>query len=138
MSYKRLARVNALLRREIGEALYHVFAGESIDLGAVTVTSVNCASNLRNATVLVSIFGHENERDAMLRRLSRKAGELQSMINRDLTLKYTPRLTFKLDRSVEKGDHVLDILAHMPEVNVENKGDQSTTQDYTIEEDQEL
>ena len=114
MSVKRLERVNALLRREIGEALYHVFAGENMDVGAITVTEVSCAPNLRNATVMVSIFGHENERASMLGRLSRKARELQAMINRDLTLKYTPRLSFKLDLSVEKGDHVLDILSHMP------------------------
>jgi ribosome-binding factor A len=114
MSYKRIDRVNALLRREIGEALYHVFAGETIDLGAITVTEVHCAPNLRNATVMVSIFGHEYEREALLNRLSHKAKELQAVINRDLTLKYTPRLSFKLDRSVEKGDHVLDILSHMP------------------------
>ena len=114
MSVKRLDRVNALLRREIGEALYHVFAGESIDLASITITEVSCAPNLRNATVMVSIFGHEDERNRILNQLSRKAKELQSIINRDLTLKYTPRLRFKLDLSVEKGDHVLDILSHMP------------------------
>ncbi len=114
MSYKRIERVNALLRREIGEALYQVFAGETIDLGAITVTEVHCAPNLRNATVMVSIFGHEYERDALLKRLTHKTKELQSAINRDLTLKYTPRLSFKLDRSVEKGDHLLEILSHMP------------------------
>lgn len=114
MSVKRLDRVNALLRREIGEALYHVFAGDTINLGAVTVTEVSCASNLRNATVMVSIYGDEAERSRILSRLSHKTKELQSIINRDLTLKYTPRLRFKLDLSVEKGDHVLDILSHMP------------------------
>ena len=114
MSVKRLDRVNALLRREIGEALYHVFAGEDFDLGSITITEVHCASNLRNATVMVSVYGHEDERNRILSKLSHKAKELQSIINRDLTLKYTPRLQFKLDLSVEKGDHVLDILSHMP------------------------
>ena len=114
MSVKRLDRVNALLRREIGEALYHVFAGESIDLACITVTDVSCAPNLRNATVMVSIFGHDDERNRILNQLSRKTKVLQTIINRDLTLKYTPRLRFKLDLSIEKGDHVLDILSHMP------------------------
>jgi ribosome-binding factor A len=114
MSVKRLDRINSLLRREIGEALYHVFAGEDFDLGAITITSVSCAPNLRNATVMVSVFGHEKERGRIMDRLSRKAKDLQTMINRDLTLKYTPRLRFQLDLSLEKGDHVLDILSHMP------------------------
>lgn len=130
MSVKRLDRVNSLLRREIGEALYHVFADGSIDLASITVTEVSCAPNLRNATVMVSIFGHEDERSRILNRLSRKAKELQSIINRDLTLKYTPRLRFKLDLSVEKGDHVLDILSHMPGY------DEDLTPDDPVEEDQ--
>jgi ribosome-binding factor A len=110
MSIDRLERVNALLRREIGEALYKVFAGDTFDLAAVTVTQVTTARNLRNATVSVSIFGHEDERYAMIRQLAGKARELQVLINRDLTLKYTPRLRFQLDESVEKGDHILDVL----------------------------
>jgi ribosome-binding factor A len=63
--------------------------------------------------VSVSIFAPEDERGTILRKLARKADELQSIINRDLSLKYTPRLRFVLDGSVEKGDHVLDILSHL-------------------------
>jgi ribosome-binding factor A len=113
MSIDRLERVNALLRREIGEALFKVFVGDPLDLAAVTVTGVQAARNLRNATVSVSIYGHEQERGAMLRKIANKAGELQSLINRDLTLKYTPRLRFVLDESVEKGDHILDVLSKL-------------------------
>ncbi len=113
MSIDRLERVNALLRREIGEALYKVFAGDPIDLGAITITHIQTARNLKNATVSVSIFGHENERGAMLRKLANKAKEFQTLINRDLCLKYTPRLRFELDGSVEKGDHILDVLSHL-------------------------
>lgn len=121
MAVKRMDRINVLLRRAIGEALYQVFAGETIDLAAITVTQVDCAPNLRNATVMVSVYGHEDQRTRMITHLSRKAKDLQSIINRDLTLKYTPRLTFKLDRSIEKGDHVLDLISRLnDEPGVEN------------------
>lgn len=113
MSVNRLDRVNALLRREIGDAFFKVFAGDTIDLAAITVTQVQTARNLRNATVSISVFGHPQEKGAYLRRIANKAGEFQSLINRDLTLKYTPRLRFELDESVEKGDHVLDVLSKL-------------------------
>ncbi len=113
MSIDRLERVNALLRREIGEALFKVFTGEPIDLAAITITRVETARNLRTAIVSVSVFGHENERGAILRKLANKAKDFQSIINRDLTLKYTPRLRFELDGSVERGDHILDVLNHL-------------------------
>lgn len=113
MSVHRLDRVNSLMRREIGEALFKVFAGEIIDLASVTVTQVQTARNLREATVSVSIFGHDGEKGSYLHRIAGKAKELQALINRDLTLKYTPRLRFVLDESIEKGDHVLDVLSHL-------------------------
>lgn len=113
MSVDRLERINALLRRAIGESLYKVFAGDTLDLACITVTNVETSRNLRDATVYVSILGHDDERGSILRKLANKANALQSIINRDLTLKYTPRLRFVLDGSVAKGDHVLDILSHL-------------------------
>ena len=37
----------------------------------------------------------------------------QSQINRNLTMRYTPRLSFELDLSMEKAAHMLDILGDM-------------------------
>ena len=113
MPIDRLKRVNALLRRELAEAFFKVFQSGSLDLAAVTVVRVETARNLRNATVYLSFLGHQHERGTMLHMIARKRGELQRLINRDLTLKYTPRLEFRLDLSVEKGDHMLAVLAHL-------------------------
>lgn len=113
MAVDRLERLNSLLRREIGEAMFHVLAGEEIDPGAITVTSVRIARNLRNATVFVSIFGHEDERGTYLHKIISKSREFQRLINKDMKIKYTPQLHFTLDTSLEKGDHVLDVLSHL-------------------------
>ena len=125
MSVDRLERVNALLRRAIGESLYRVFAGDTLDLACITVTNVETSRNLRNATVAVSIFGHDDERGTILRKLANKADEFQSIINHELTLKYTPRLRFVLDGSIAKGDHVLDILSHL-DIPKEDSSDHTT------------
>lgn len=113
MPVDRLERVNALLRRELAEAFFKVFQSDGLDMAAITVVRVETARNLRNATVYLSIRGHEHERGTMLHKIERKRGELQRLVNKDLTLKYTPCLTFRLDLSVEKGDHVLDVLSHL-------------------------
>jgi ribosome-binding factor A len=110
MSIDRLERVNALLRREIGEAIPAVMGNEGIDWVAITITQVRVARNLRNATVSVSILGHAQERTKMIRKLAHRHAEFQRLINRDMKLKYTPVLQFVLDESIEKGDHVIDVL----------------------------
>lgn len=114
MSVDRLERVNALLRREIAEAVPVVMLNEGVDCAAITVTQVRVARNLRNATVFVSILGHVRERQAMIRKLAHRHVAFQRLINRDMKLKYTPVLHFVLDPSIEKGDHILDILDKLP------------------------
>jgi len=113
MSVDRLERVNALIRREIGESLFHIMNEQAFDFAAVTVTHVVTSRNLRTARVLVSIRGDEDSKQRMLSLLRRHRSDIQRAINRDLTLKYTPKLHFELDRSVQEGDHVLEILAHL-------------------------
>jgi ribosome-binding factor A len=109
----RMARVNELLRREIGEALFELVKDERFDLSAVTVTHVVASRNLREARVLVSIRDHRDERERMMGVLRRCRADIQERINRDLALKYTPRLRFELDGSVEKGDNVLHLLSQI-------------------------
>ena len=115
MSVDRITRVNELLKREIGDLLFRVMHTNGFDLASVTITRVETSKDLREAHVYVSILGHETERPHMLALLSRRRGELQRRINKDVTLKYTPRLTFKLDTSVEEGDRVLAVLAKLNE-----------------------
>lgn len=121
MSVGRTERVNSLLRREIADSFYKVFASDGeMNLAKITVTQVDVAPNLRNATVLISILDEPQEvQGRWLRRIANKAKAFQALINRDMTLKYTPRLRFKLDGSIEKGDHVLDLLMHLDEENGE-------------------
>lgn len=113
MSTDRMVRVNALLRREIAEALFRIMTESDFDLSAVSITHVVTSRNLRNARVLVSIRDHQDQRATMLKLLRRHRAEIQSRINKDLILKFTPCLTFELDTSIEQGDRVLDLLAHL-------------------------
>jgi len=122
----RILRVNELLRREIGEALYQVVKTDDLDLSAVTVTHVVTSRNLRQARVLVSIRDHKEERNRMLDVLRRCRPRIQRMINRDLTLKYTPRLLFELDESIEKGDDMLHLLS---EINIPDEETDSATEE---------
>lgn len=113
MSVNRLDRINSLLQREIADDLFRVLQSDSeIDIAGVTVTKVACAPNLRTADVWVSIRD-AGQHPTWLRRLSKHARELQELINRNLTLRFTPHLRFRLDVGIAKGDRVLDILSHL-------------------------
>ncbi len=110
MSVNRIERVNSLLRRVIAEAMFQILRGEDVSPALVTVTGVSCGSDLRDATVGISVFGDAALKRRAMERLRRNAARFQAAINREVKMKYTPRLFFKLDRSIEKGDEVLAIL----------------------------
>ena len=113
MSVDRVERLDSLLKRVIADAIFRVFQADDFDPGRLTVTSVSCAKDLRNATVRVSVFGPEADRPRALHHLIKHAREFQSIINREVGLKFTPVLRFVLDESLVKGDHVLAVLDHM-------------------------
>jgi ribosome-binding factor A len=113
MKIDRITRINELLRREISEMLYRLLDPSTFDLAALTVTHVITSPDLRNARVLVSIRGHEHERDRMLAQLQRHHAAIQEDIARKIAIKYTPRIVFAMDHSIEDGDNVLSILAKL-------------------------
>jgi ribosome-binding factor A len=92
--------------------------GELQDAPAITVTHVLTSSNLRSARVLVSILGHEEDRAKLLQELEAHRIEIQNHIIRTVRLKYTPKLTFKLDTSLEEGDRVLELLQQLNESDI--------------------
>ena len=49
MSVDRLERVNSLLKRVIGDAMFRVLLGDDVSPGMITVTGVSCGKDLRNA-----------------------------------------------------------------------------------------
>ena len=94
--------------------MFSVFQGDSVAPGLITVTGVSCGKDLRDATVRVSVFGDDALKKTALQHLKHNARKFQAIINREVRLKFTPRLSFVLDLSLEKGDEVLAILNGLP------------------------
>ena len=113
MKKDRLVRINELLRQEIGEYLFRLFSETSVDMSAITVTHVIVSPNLKSARVLISIRDHEAERERLLNMIWRHRAEIQHDIAKKVVMKYTPRLAFHLDTSVEEGDRILNLLTDL-------------------------
>ena len=116
MSVDRLERINSLLKRVIAEAMFSVMQGDSVQPGLITVTGVSCGKDLRDATVRVSVFGDDALKETAMQHLRHNAKSFQQIINREVKMKFTPRLTFRLDLSLEKGDEVLAIIDKLPPI----------------------
>ncbi len=133
MAVDRIERLNSLIRREIAEAVPVVMAGSGVNVAAITVTRVSVASNLRNANVAISVFSPAKDRAHILSQVKARRQEFQRLVNRDIRMKYTPVLNFTLDESLERGDHVLDILSKMEDAGEIPGGDETEAGDGAAE-----
>ncbi len=95
-----------------GRACWRVLEGQqAFNISALTVTRVETSPDLRQAIVYVSVRGQPDQVRNIMAALKRHRGEIQNIVGQKIILKYTPRLSFELDTSVERGDHVLSVLA---------------------------
>ena len=76
----------------------------------VTVVSVDMAPDMKSAKVNISIMGTEKQQALSLSGLQNAAGFLQSKIADRIETRYTPRLTFVIDKGVKNSLEVLRIL----------------------------
>ena len=76
----------------------------------VTVVSVDMAPDMKSAKVNISIMGDEKQQALTLSGLQNSAGFLQRKIADRIESRYTPRLTFVIDKGVKNSLEVLRIL----------------------------
>jgi ribosome-binding factor A len=111
MASLRLLRVRELLKREIGEAIRQEIPVQQA--GLVTVNDVDVAGDLKNAKVYIGFFGTTEQKKTALDLLHKNRARIQSLMAKTVVLKYTPRLRFIVDESVDRGNRVLRIIEEL-------------------------
>src|SRR5205085_8265620 len=90
----------------------------------VTVIGVEVLPDMKSAKVYVSVMGSEKEQQLSLSGLQNAAGFLQKKIAERIETRYTPRLTFVMDKGVKNSLEVDRILkAVLPPTPVETAHD---------------
>lgn len=79
-------------------------------LGFASITGVDLSSDLRYAKVFVSVLGDSEEQRASLAALTHATGFLRHELAQRLTIRQAPEIQFRLDDSIARGAHVLELL----------------------------
>jgi ribosome-binding factor A len=123
--YPRMARVNEVVRETLGDELERL---SDPRLGMVTITGVEVTGDLRQATVYYSALGRTgtgkqrrdvvDELDAeqqleLDQALKSAAPHLRTELGRQVRMKYTPELVFKVDPSVATGNRIDSIIREL-------------------------
>jgi ribosome-binding factor A len=113
-----MRKVNELLREVIAEEVTNL---KDPRIGFVTITGVDTSPDLRNAIVYFSVLGTPEEQAATTAAFEHARPHFQTVLGRQVRLKYTPRLAFRVDESIERGIrisallHELESGGHTPE-----------------------
>ena len=111
MTSHRNERVRELLKRAIGEAIRSELpVGRA---GLITVNDVEVGGDLRSARVFISVLGNADQQKAGLTLLQENRPRIQDLVAHSVILKYTPRLRFVVDDSVERGNRVLQLIEEL-------------------------
>ena len=119
MPSHRHLRVRELLKRAIGEAIRREFPVDST--GLVTVNDVDVSGDLKNAKVYLGLLGNSEQKKIALDLLNESRLRIQSLVASSVVLKYTPRLKFVVDESVDRGNRVLQIIEELEKTTPEEK-----------------
>lgn len=101
MQGRRTERVGSLIQMELSQLI--LMRVKDPRLGFVTVTHVDVTPDLKSARVFYSVMGNDKVKSDSQLALEKAAGFLQKEIGTTLKLRYTPRLQFCFDDSLDRG-----------------------------------
>jgi ribosome-binding factor A len=103
--YARTLRVNEVVHEALADELERC---SDPRLAMVTVTGVEVSPDLRHATVFYADLGRHDA--ATLAALRSAAPHLRAALGEEVRLKYLPKLHFREDPAIERGQRVEEIL----------------------------
>lgn len=109
---RRQKRINHAIRREISDLLVRQVNDPRIK-GFISVTEVDVSPDLAQAKVLISVMGSEEEKAEVFEGLTAGAGFLRRELGDRLRLRYTPRLVFEQDDTIERGERLLHLMEQL-------------------------
>lgn len=107
---KRTDRLNSLLREVISDVIRKEVRNPDIP-ELISITEVGISKDLKYAKVYVSIIGSEEERLKGIEALQSASGFIGRSASQQVVMRFFPKLTFRLDDSVNKQMRIEEILS---------------------------
>jgi ribosome-binding factor A len=104
----RADRVAELIKREVSDIISRKLNDPRV--GFTSITVVDIGSDLRNATIHVSIFGTPEQKKDTMSALFSATKFIRGELGRRMQLRDVPVIFFKHDESLEKGSKVFEII----------------------------
>lgn len=121
MASNRIGRTNDDIQRVLSIHLRKI-KDPRVNQGMISVTRVETTSDLGYAKVWLSVMGELDEKRFM-KGLKSCQGFLRHELGKSLDLRHTPELVFEIDRSIEYGAHISNMLSELDVKSDESEDD---------------
>ena len=119
----RMRKVNELVREVVADAVVDL---KDPRIGFLTITGAETSPDLRHAVIYYSVLGTDQEKSDTAEALEHASSRIQRAIGSETRLRYTPKLDFRVDPSIDEGIRISRILADMAaEVDQDDQDDQA-------------
>lgn len=103
----RLARINELIRQELGKI---IFEQEEFGSGVlVTLMAAKTSQDLRHTTLTLSVFPTKRG-EIVLKKLSAHVFNLQQLLNKKVRMHPVPKIRFVLDSTESESQKINNLL----------------------------
>ena len=106
MSDVRVRKLQEFIKQEVSQMLMRGLK----DPRFTTITDVHVTGDLREATIYVSLFGSDKEKEDTLIALKHAAGHIRTELGKVLKLRHIPSITFDKDTSLDYSMHIESLL----------------------------
>jgi len=114
----RMRKVNELVREVVAETVHEL---KDPRIGFLTITGAETSPDLRHAIVYYSVLGTDEEKAASATGLVKATPRIQAAVGAQTRLRYTPKIEFRVDPSIDQGIRISEILREL--------GDEESTED---------
>ncbi|OPJ57135.1 30S ribosome-binding factor RbfA [Alkalithermobacter paradoxus] len=120
MAYPRTKRISEEIKKVVSKLILQDIKDPRVT-SLVSVVDVDVTSDLKYAYVYISVLG--SEKNNTLDGLKNASGFIRREVGKQIKLRYTPEIIFKLDESIEKGIHMSRLIQnlHLQKENDENE-----------------
>lgn len=102
-------RLEGIIRKNISDIVQ--FSLKDPNVGFVTITDVQVSNDHSYAKVYCSFLGKDARAEAGLKALNRAKGYIRTELSKRLDIRRTPELSFVIDKTMEQGKHIDEIIA---------------------------
>jgi len=110
----RMRKVNELIREVVADAVHDL---KDPRIGFLTITGAVTSPDLRHAVVYYSVLGTDEEKESTAIGLRKASPRIQSAVGAQTRLRYTPKIEFKVDPSIDQGLRISEILKDLDDGN---------------------